>query len=147
MPRETKTAKKLSAEEASYLAGIVDGEGCFSAGLNRGYVTADLEIGSVHEEFLRNLRETVDVGSLCKKRKRTKNARPLYVWSISTGSLESIIIQILPYLRLKRRQAEIVLWLVRCSAAPSVVIGDGTLQLESIKNLRILNHRGTTLAA
>lgn len=145
MARRQKPVNKLTSEQAAYLAGIVDGEGCFTGGLNRGYVMGSLEIGSVDGCFLKCLRDMVGAGNFAKKKPRKPKAKPLYVWHVHLGSLESLIMQILPFLRLKAPQAKLMLSLVRYSNTPSVLNANDPFQLQVLDQLSDLNHRGVKI--
>jgi hypothetical protein len=147
MARRAKLAKALSQTDAAYLAGIIDGDGCFTAHLNRGYVAAALEVSSVCPHFISELRALTGVGNLCKKRKRTKNAKHLHVWHVHLGSLESLIVQVFPHLRLKKSQAALVLSLVRFSDTPSVWAADNPFQTGVLVQLNQLNQRGEAAIA
>lgn len=108
-----KQAKVLTPEQAAYLAGFIDGEGCISANLRRNASSIDgrLEIGSTSRAQLERFMTETGVGSICSKKKRTKNAKRLHVWNVSICSIAGLLKQLLPYLRLKQPQAELMLTL------------------------------------
>ena len=143
--KRVKPAKKLSDIDAAYLAGIVDGEGCITASLNRGYINGRLEIGSVNREFLQSLVDRVGTGTFCAAGRRSKNAKILYRWHIQLGAMPSLLPQLLPYLKLKKAQAEMMLALVRYSSCPSVVNLTDSFQIETLNNFRRLNQRGEAI--
>lgn len=143
MPKRVKPAKCLTEVESAYLAGIVDGEGCVSASISRkGYINGCLEIGSVSRPLLEELMEMVGTGTICKKGRRSKRAKILYVWHVQIGAIPTLMPQLLPYLRLKRKQAELMLALATYSEFPSVISKEDRFQLCAIDELRRLNHRG-----
>lgn len=136
-----RQAKRLSAVQAAYIAGYVDGEGCISARVHRGGVYGVLEVSSTNLETLQWLCCTSDVGVVQRKsRKRlSSNHRMLYVWRVSICSLSSLLAQLLPYLRGKKRQAELMLELTKYDY-PSRLEDD--FQVSAVSEFRLLNARG-----
>lgn len=136
-----KQANVLTPQQAAYLAGYVDGEGCISANLRRYGTSIDgrLEIGSVSRQQLEQFKIETGVGSICTKKKRSKKAKRLHVWNVSICSVASVLEQLLPYLRLKKRQAELMLALAAYEY-PSKVTDE--VQLKTIEAFRGFNRRG-----
>lgn len=131
----------LTATDAAYFAGIIDGEGCFTATVSKGSVRGCLEIGSVHKSFTEQLQAMIGVGNIRVQNRRRKNARPLHVLSISLGSLKSLLVQVESYLRLKKQQAKMIGALCDYEF-PSRYTDAG--QTEAIVCLSRLNRRGVT---
>jgi len=134
-----KQANTLTPHEAAYLAGFVDGEGCITARLRRGGVDGDMEIASVMREQLVRLQEETGVGSVRAKRIRNKKAKQIHVWNISLCSLGSLLVQLLPYLRLKKKQAELMLVLTSYEYPFRL---DDQRQTDIVGQFRVLNRRG-----
>jgi hypothetical protein len=94
----------------SYLAGIVDGEG--TIGIGKGGSTkyyARISVANVNKEVIDLLAKIF--GSKTRLEKiNIPNRQPIYRWGTSGNlSVPKIIKYILPYLIIKRKQAEIVL--------------------------------------
>ncbi len=145
MSKLNKAVNSLMPLEAAYLAGIVDGEGCITAYLHKGYVNGSLQVGSVNKEFLESLRKLVGTGSMASKGRRSKKAKILYVWQVQMKSLPKLLPQIIPYLRLKKRQAELMLGLAEYSEHPTVFNAEDAFQSDVISQFRQLNRRGEVL--
>jgi len=96
----------------AYLAGIIDGEGTIRIGSAKhiGWNTrysAAISVGMVNEEIIDLLVKTF--GS--KKRiECVPNKRPIYRWGTSGNIVVPIILKtLLPYLIVKRKQAELII--------------------------------------
>lgn len=137
-----KQANQLTVIQAAYLAGFIDGEGCITATLRRGSIDCRLEVGSTNRALLERIKKETGVGCICTKKKRSKNARRLHLWNVSTRSLSSLLTQVLPHLRLKKQQAEIMLALVAYEYPSRVV---ETRQVELVDTFRVINRRGETV--
>lgn len=95
----------------SYLAGYFDGDGCICAGLHKGtqpaYVT--IAIASYDKEvqdlFAGLFGGVVRTPPAHKK----KTGKTLYSWNLGGINAQKCLVQLLPYLRVKRRQAELAL--------------------------------------
>lgn len=113
-------------EVYSYLAGIIDGEGYI--GIKKAAPRIDCVNPCYHERVqVRMVRidalqllHDVFGGSLYKEQPHANNGRPLYCWQISDKKASTALTVLLPYLRVKRRVAQIVLRLrrVKDTAAP-----------------------------
>lgn len=94
----------------SYLAGIIDGEGTIRIG--KGGTTkyyAAISVGNVNKEVIDLLTKTF--GSKTRIEKiRTPSRQSIYRWGTGGNlSVPKIIKSLLPYLIIKKKQAEIVL--------------------------------------
>ena len=138
-----KKANQLSQVRAAYVAGIIDGEGHISARLHRGSVYGVLEVGNVHRELLDDLCAETGVGSVRTRKPRNQRARRLSIWRVSICSLNSLLLQVLPYLKIKNRQAELMIILANYEFPSKLQDG---FQTEAFNTFRQLNHRGSELA-
>jgi hypothetical protein len=138
MSKLNKAVNSLMPLEAAYLAGI-------TAYLHKGYVNGSLQVGRVNKEFLESLRKLVGTGSMASKGRRSKKAKILYVWQVQMKSLPKLLPQIIPYLRLKKRQAELMLGLAEYSEHPTVFNAEDAFQSDVISQFRQLNRRGEVL--
>jgi hypothetical protein len=134
-----KQAKQLARADAAYIAGYVDADGCLYARLHRGTVFASLEVSSVLPGTAAWFVSTTGVGSVRRIKSRTPNSKPQQMWRVSICSLDSLLSQLMPYLRGKRKQAELMLKLT-AYAYPSRL--EDEKQLQAISDFRVLNARG-----
>ena len=100
----------MTSEEAAWLAGFIDGEGTISsymAGKNRAYKTWVISVPNTHRGSLDRCQEITGVGSVVMKKEAHGNRRTQYQWRVNPKQdVASILDQILPYLIVKREQAE-----------------------------------------
>lgn len=107
--------KLMSVAEASYVAGLFDGEG--TTGLYRKgwpevesrYLTPNCSIANTSLEVMEYLVEVTGNGGVWKKSSPTPLHRECYKWSITAQQMRHILPQIQPYLVIKARQVELVL--------------------------------------
>ena len=97
----------------SYAAGIIDGEGCIS--LHRAN---DSEYKAKCSYALHVAVSMTDMvvpawlylnfgGSLCHYKGRTPNRKDTHMWTVAAENARRFLIDVLPYLKLKKPQAEI----------------------------------------
>ena len=103
----------MSKLTASYLAGLIDGEGCLEilkrkkeACVGGYYYVARLRISSVDKEIIEWLKNSF--GGFIYYRKGKGNERDSWTWTIQFMKAKRIIDAVYPYLRIKKRQAEIL---------------------------------------
>jgi hypothetical protein len=103
--------------DIAYIAGIVDGEGCVRIKKTKAYKCqgrttpgyhASIQIRMVNEEAIRFIAETMG-GWYFRQKPSVKTGKPLYCWSMSDQKAEDALRLLLPFLRVKRRQAEAVI--------------------------------------
>lgn len=103
-------------ETLAYLAGLVDGEAYIGIKRNRPKNCVSLayheriQVRMVDESAIKFLTTTLG-GKYYRERPRSDAGRPLYCWQVSDARAASILKQLLPYLKVKRRNAETVLLL------------------------------------
>lgn len=101
-----------------YLAGILDGEGTLRINkmkpnpkfhIAHTRYTAGMSVGMVDKEPIDLLAKHLG-GSVCIERAPSEGRRPIYRWAVSgRKSVFRALCLVLPYLRVKRPQAEILL--------------------------------------
>jgi hypothetical protein len=103
---------KLSSEDAAYIAGFIDGEGCISyarykSGEGVNYQLAVI-IGNTNLEVLEWICLVVGEGKP-RPTKRKRNSKQMYVvrWCFSVAA--TLLEQVLPFLKVKRARAALVL--------------------------------------
>jgi hypothetical protein len=97
-----------------YLAGFVDGEG--SIGIHKSYhgrkwvcLTPCFQVSNTNREILEALKEKVGFGTITQDKRTGKNWRPTYNYCVQGFKVKLILQQLLPYLQLKKKQAELVI--------------------------------------
>ncbi len=110
----------LSDTELAYLAGLIDGEGCFyiSATQGRYFQGKLIIVGTVHKH-MEEVAAMADVGKTfftAKKRPKADKTQ----WHILDHDCLSFTKQVLPYLRMKTDQAKLmILFLEHKKNSPS----------------------------
>ena len=106
------TYENISEVDKSYLAGIIDGEGCIRIGKNiinpdHPLYTSCVEVTQVSKSFLEDLQTLwAGAGSIHQHAHAKGNQSDSYRWTISGKKSQDVLEAVLPYLRLKGNQAE-----------------------------------------
>lgn len=107
--------KLLTKTEAAYLAGVIDGEGCLSiiihwkgAGHYGISAFSDLSFGCTDKAFMEYVAKLCNA-KVCKVQPINVKWKARYQIKVAGKRLRYILIQTLPYLRCKKKQAEILL--------------------------------------
>jgi len=111
--------------ELAYLAGVMDSDGCFvltkaksmSVYTNVPRYSGRMQLAQVTAQIPRMLHERYG-GSLTKRKANTKNGLPLHVWVAGTNMAAKAILELLPYLRIKRHEALLLLELKKTMGCP-----------------------------
>jgi hypothetical protein len=140
-------------KDLAYFAGIIDGEGCFclhNHGTHR--FGAQLQVGNTDPRLLEWIQSRFG-GSVNMERRTNKAHKPVWRWIAHVDNLTELITAILPFLIVKRDQADLML-AYRRTLAPKISTGRSTTKTpESVKRersqihlqLSTLNRRGTRL--
>lgn len=102
----------------SYLAGLFDGEGYIGINKGRrdngGYPSYSIAVTvRITEELLARLFHFNFGGSIYYRKYENPNWSPIWSWTISGKNAEPFLQDILPYLLLKKPQAELALYFIR----------------------------------
>lgn len=112
----------VSAVEAAYAAGIMDGEGCFyvsrrhertntNQATHRAWYVASADVTSTTPEMIEWLRARWG-GSIYNLKlrpdKRLKSQKQAYQWRLTATALESFLDAVQPYLVVKRDQCRMI---------------------------------------
>lgn len=120
--------KALLETDKAYIAGLLDGEGCFTAFITRkkswhnrnGNKVNDnehwqtiyyIQILVVEEKPIRWLKEVTGLGYLFQRKRQQRGWQDLWGWRVNNSPACSVVEQILLYLKIKRPHAEIFLQL------------------------------------
>lgn len=103
----------MKKTDLAYVAGIIDGEGWISIknrqikNGNRNYALK-VGLGNTNEWLVNWLKFSFG-GSVCIKKKWLTNQKQQWVWDLSTKQASEFLKMILPYLKLKKPQAELAI--------------------------------------
>lgn len=108
--------KPLTACELAYLAAYIDGEGFIglvkpkegSRGATGHLLYARMSITSTHPDFV-SICESYDLGKVYFVPSKKRNHKDRHDWYIRSNEMKWLLPQLVPYLRLKRTQAELML--------------------------------------
>lgn len=96
-----------------YIAGLVDGEG--SIGIinrmssGRSHLDPYLHINICHEDILKQVRESLNVGRLYKESRQSKGGLDSFLYSCNSRmDIISALSKLLPFLVVKKQAAQIV---------------------------------------
>ncbi len=107
----------MKETDLAYIAGIIDGEGYVGIKRSAAYKCqgrktpgfhARIQVRMVDESAIRFLADRLG-GWYYKEKPHCNNGRPLFCYQVSDRAAEKIIRQLLPHLKVKHKQAEIVL--------------------------------------
>lgn len=98
----------------AYMAGIMDGEGCVcickgrDSVCRRGYhIYLEVTVGNTNEWLIQWLK--LQFGGTAHKTLGKRNQRDWWTWSVSANKSVEFLKSLLPYLQIKRPQAELAI--------------------------------------
>lgn len=99
--------RKATSEELAYLAGIIDGEGTIGIYLNsvNGNYQLRMAVEMTDFEAIDLFQEIFGGTSYIRKPDTKPNRKAKKIWYAFNSQASEIIIQLLPYLRVKKKQA------------------------------------------
>lgn len=154
----TRGKVTLATEEKSYMAGIVDSDGCISIGKMRGRYNKTQRI--VNPRYVLQLVVTncsVDLmnwltkkfyGRIHHRKSKNPNTKQCYNWMQDHGKALHTLRMIRPYLIVKDRQADIGIeliekWVTTIGGQGAFTPPEEVDRRESLyQAMKILNHRG-----
>lgn len=103
----------MKKTDLAYAAGIIDGEGCIGIWRKlqqQRYLSYDMRVTvSMIDEWLPNWLRFAFGGSITYHKSKQKNRQPQWQWRITANQALAFLILILPYLTIKRPQAELAI--------------------------------------
>lgn len=108
----------MTETEIAYLAGIIDGEGCFFIGLFRTKATHDLlnyhtyiKISNTDQNLMKWIKEKANSTNNTQHRctRISLKERDIYNAQIGGQTLDELLPKIYPYLIVKRKQCEVMM--------------------------------------
>jgi hypothetical protein len=96
--------------QSNYVAGIVDGEGTIGLNEHRNnYYNINITIPNTNLDLLKYIRNVTKLGNISKGLKQKEIHKICYFYRIRKYEAKKFLIIILPYLIIKKRQAELIL--------------------------------------
>lgn len=95
----------MNSERLAYMAGIVDGEGCITIHSTRGYFGLEIYVVNTYKPLL-DWVESLFGGATYLHKVKTS---PRWDWQIRGKDAQDLLITLLPYLIVKRNQAELAI--------------------------------------
>ena len=94
-------------EDKIYTAGIIDGEGCISIGCKKGKEYAlNVQVVNTNYDLMEYLKK-IWGGGIAKHTTDMEKWKDSYMWTLSLTNLSRFLKEIIPYLKLRKKQAEI----------------------------------------
>jgi hypothetical protein len=120
----------ISDVDASYIAGIIDGEGSFNISPGGGKrLNVGLTVGNTYKPMVDKLLEDTNVGTVYPHQYREGQNNTLWIWAVNSRvHLVVLLPKLIPYLIAKKRQAELVLKFCQ-RRVKGIYISDGDWQL------------------
>ena len=125
----------LKETDFAYFAGIVDGEGCI-----RVNNAPRLHITNTDKNLIDWIKVNYGGYVWSENGSYVDNAKPRYIWELSSRKLYSLLLLIHPYLKIKRRQAELVIKYYESGIKTHISCRSKTLNLR--EELQRINHKG-----
>lgn len=143
----------LTEEQKAYLAGLLDGEGYIglarakrSKGVYKGsnYAYARMVI-AMTSPILNIVQEEYNVGKIYPLRpSKNKKHKDRYDWHIHSNECRSLLPLVIPYLKIKQKQAELLLEYLKLADHKNKSELYRNKVNEIYQHLRLLNKRGRT---
>lgn len=98
--------------EVPYIAGLMDGEGSFSiVGCNINGFYPRVVLYNTHFETVKWVRDYFDIGSIqtIHPHKNHLGKKIVYRWYLTHRNVIFVVSKLIPYLKIKKKQAELIL--------------------------------------
>jgi len=101
----------LAVVQAAYLAGMIDADG--HIGLYRRSATQNLrvhvDVSNTDIALLEWIKQVTGIGSVNKQHAETEKHRASFQWNVANESAITLLEQLLPYMIVKRKRAEVAI--------------------------------------
>lgn len=133
---------ELTPTQAAYIAGFLDGEGSIML-INQSHERIGLRVTFTNCDpgIMEWLKATTGVGVSVLTRHDEAKHRPAYIMALNTQPAYSLLKQVLPYLIIKKAQAELAIQFTERQAIPKEK-ADQSWQLEMKAAMQAMNLRG-----
>lgn len=129
----------MSPTEASYLAGLIDGEGSVVM-YKKKSCSMRLSVANTYEPVMKWMMSVVGIGAIIQQKIRKEN-KVCYLWQLNSVGVSAVLKQVLPYLIIKNQQARIVI-AAQESLNDPMKKADQEWQINAVAQLKELNKRG-----
>ena len=112
--KKTNLINISSTLDMVWLAAVVDGEGWIGIrerSKNKGYYYSLLEITNTNLEFLNKVVSITGMSRIYSKKRKNKKWKDTFRWILEGDRVVDILTQIIPFLIIKRKQAELAILL------------------------------------
>lgn len=132
--------KELAPTDAAYVAAMIDGEGSISLTQDRHTLALRVNVANTDLPMLEWIRDMTGVGVINSK---TSDAtrRAIHYWECNGAVGVAVLAVVLPFLRIKRVQAELAIEVDGLRRATPFG-GDRSWQQDYRERMRFLNRRG-----
>lgn len=115
-----RQARQLAADDAAYIAGLIDGEGTITLSRRHSKDRRQLVVSIANTErpLLDFVLGCVGAGKITCKRTAAQHHTPSYCYSISNRQALSLVKQVQPYLRSHKRDRAILILTAYLSLTP-----------------------------
>ena len=104
-PRKKCSLKKMRATDTAWLAGWLEGEGCFNVASVNGSRMARIAAGSTDRDILDYALTITGVGNITLRKRGPTNVKPLWMWSVNAqDDVRALMVRILPWMGERRTQ-------------------------------------------
>jgi len=137
-----KIKTELTEWEKGYLAGIIDGEGSISISDNgpQGTHGPRISVGSTSLKLIRWLNDKICPAMYPVHSTNPLGKKCIYIWEThKTGIVRDFLKTLLPFLIIKKKQAEAMLEFCECRAKSAWGSGYSKQEIQLINELRKLN--------
>ncbi len=143
----------ISELDLAYIAGFVDGEGCISIsksssrGSRNTTYGPNVDITNTNKEILLTIQKILRLGSLESQKRYSSKHKPAWNLDFKAGEAKQLLLLIRPYLRLKKRQADLLLEFLETSQHRNqfnpLTVEEAALRDVMYEEMRELNKRGS----
>lgn len=143
--RRGNPCRKLAKPLARRIAGLIDSETCISIVASFNTIHAHIHFGNTDKLAVELIAEAVGVGAMALRPAKKAEHADSWHWRCQADTAQGLLEQVLPYLRTKRRQALLALYVQERLALPQSRC-DRQWQQEAIRVSHLLNSKGRAIA-
>jgi hypothetical protein len=139
--RRGRPSKQLNKKLARRVAGFLDSEGWIGIRRNEGTAHAAIHFGNTDQFVVRMIQKVVGTGAIAYRAPKKATHAPSWHWRCQADAAHGLLEQAYPYLRTKKRQAKLAMYVQERLAIPASRI-DRQWQAEAIEASHRLNIKG-----
>lgn len=98
-------AKEMPVEQAAWLAGFIDGEGCIRITRRGNSYALLLFVANTHTASLERIKEITGVGNILRRRMQSPRHKEVGGWVVSAEGAETVLRQTIAFMVTKQPQA------------------------------------------